>query len=169
MPENRPSSPEAGFSEREFYRREFQGRTLAVTLGSEAGTDIGRLAPVLEDLRGGGARVVVISPDPADLARWLGEEPLAASAPGLEGAVWRAVSATGRAGIHAPAERFGPHCRAVALRLGVFVPPMRLTICPSFPSTRQDSTGPRSPAGRSIWATRWTRWCRSTDCRAASR
>ncbi len=120
MPENRPAIVEAAFSEREFYRREFQGRTLAVALGSEADSDIGRVAPVLEDLTRGGARVVVISPDASDLEGWLGEPPLCSGQPSLEGAVWRAVSAAGRAGIHAPGERFGPHCRAVALRLGVF-------------------------------------------------
>ena len=50
-----------------FYLREFRGRTLAVALPAEEGEAFARIRPVLDDLRGGGSRVLLLSPDAAAL------------------------------------------------------------------------------------------------------
>jgi N-acetylglutamate synthase-like GNAT family acetyltransferase len=97
---------EGGFSEREFYRREFRGRTLA---------------PVVQELLDGGARVVVIAHRPSPAAEYLGAEALVESTPRLEAEVWRRLQADGRVVVTLGAfARFPEGCRDVAERLGVF-------------------------------------------------
>jgi amino-acid N-acetyltransferase len=110
-----------GFSEREFYRREFRGRTLAVTLPRAYEGDAQRLVPVVRELLGAGARVVVIAHRAAPAAELLGAEAVAEGTPRLEAEVWRRLVATGCVVVTlGPFARFPEGCRDVAVRLGVF-------------------------------------------------
>lgn len=118
-----PSAPvdEGDFSERQFYRREFRDRTLAITLPRSYEPEIERLAPVVQALREAGARVVVIAHRPSPACEVLGAEALAESTPRLEVEVWRRLRARGCVVIALGAfSRFPEGCRDVAERLGVF-------------------------------------------------
>jgi len=111
----------AGFSEREFYRREFRGRTLAITLPRAYEPDAAKLVPVVEELVGAGARVVVIAHRAAPAAELLAAEALPESARCFEAEVWRRLRARGRVVVTLGAfARFPEGCRDVAERLGVF-------------------------------------------------
>jgi amino-acid N-acetyltransferase len=108
-----------GFSEREFYRREFQGRALAIALPRPAPVEL--LLPALAELEIAGIRSVLLgSETPAlralDVARIVD-----ARDPRMEGEVWRALKQGPRAGVaiardEVPAQASG----VVARRLGVF-------------------------------------------------
>jgi N-acetylglutamate synthase-like GNAT family acetyltransferase len=114
-------SPPAPFSEREFYLREFRGRTLAVAVPAEEGEGIARIRPVLDDLEAGGSGVLLLSPDAAALQEHLAGRVLSAEHPRLEGEVWRRLRQRSRLGIVAPsADRFVATCRELTLGLGVF-------------------------------------------------
>jgi len=118
-----PPAPrdEDGFSEREFYRREFRGRTLAITLPRTYEGDAQRLVPVVQELCDAGARVVVIAHRASPAAELLGADALAESTPRLEAEVWRRLVARGRVVVTlGPFARFPEGCRDVAVRLGVF-------------------------------------------------
>jgi amino-acid N-acetyltransferase len=108
-----------GFSEREFYLREFRGRTLAIIVSRAEFAE--PLAPVLTELAGAGARSIVIARE-ARILELLATNPvLRASDPRLEGNVWRALHESPRIGIVvARAEDFGDHARELARKLGVF-------------------------------------------------
>jgi N-acetylglutamate synthase-like GNAT family acetyltransferase len=107
-----------GFSEREFYLREFRGRTLAVALpGGTAGELPERL---LADLAREEARVVLLSPEPALLERSGAKDPLRDDAPRLEGEAWRRLREFPRLGILVADDPFAAGCRELALRLGLF-------------------------------------------------
>ena len=108
-----------GFSEREFYLREFRGRTLAIIVSRAEFAE--PLAPVLTELAGAGARSIVIARE-ARILEVLATNPvLRASDPRLEGNVWRALHESPRIGIVvARAEDFGDHARELARKLGVF-------------------------------------------------
>ncbi len=109
------------FSEREFYLREFRGRTLAVALPAEEREAFARIRPVLDDLQGGGSRVLLLSPDAAALEEQLAGCVIFAQQPRLEGEVWRRLRGQPRLGIVLPSgERFAAGCRELAVRLGVF-------------------------------------------------
>ncbi len=111
------TAPAAGFSEREFYLREFRGRTLLLV--HEKG-DVALVAGVLDALAAGGGRAVVASPDETVL-RGLGAMALVDPAdPRLEGEAWRALSAASRIGVLLPKDGLAAAVRAVATRLGVF-------------------------------------------------
>jgi amino-acid N-acetyltransferase len=111
---------EDGFSERDFYRREFRARTLAVTLPRTYESEAGKLTPVVDELCGAGARVVVIAHRASPAAELLGADALAESTPRLEVEVWRRLGGRGRVVIPlGPFARFPEGCRAVAIRLGV--------------------------------------------------
>lgn len=117
----RAAPGDAGFSEREFYRREFRGRTLAVTLPRAYEAEAGKLVPVVQELVDAGARVVVIAHRASPVCELLGAEALAESTPRLEAEVWRRLSAKGRVVVTLGAfARFPEGCRDVAERLGVF-------------------------------------------------
>ena len=73
------------FSEREFYLREFRGRTLAIALPAGEDEAFARIGPVLDDLEGGGSGVLLFSPDAAALEMHLAERVLSAQQPRLEG------------------------------------------------------------------------------------
>ena len=105
------------FSEREFYSREFRGRTLAIGVPEAAPS-----APVLRAvgaLRAGGARVVLLAPA-GGLAEVSGER-VAASGPRLEAEVWRALRADGQVVVELDAGAgFHAAGRAATVRLGIF-------------------------------------------------
>lgn len=105
------------FSEREFYLREFRGRTLLMVLPHAPGP---ALLPVLSALQDDQVRVVLAAPEAAWLEA-LGARPhFDAAGSRLEGEVWRALSATPRVGVLLRPEAPGPQVRALALRLLVF-------------------------------------------------
>ena len=88
-------TPEPGFSEREFYLREFRGRTLAV--GLPPGEDPTPLAEALDALTGGGTRVVLVAAEREPVeklveGRWL-DAALSRYASGLP---WTTRSRTGK-------------------------------------------------------------------------
>ena len=106
-----------GFSEREFYLREFRGRTILLAV---ADAPVREVRPVLDALAQGGARVVVLAPELAWLDA-LGAKPaLDPADPRLEGEAWRALASSPRVGVLVPAGPFATAVRAVALRLGIF-------------------------------------------------
>ena len=108
-----------GFSERDFYLREFRGRTLAIIVSRAEFAE--PLAPVLSELAGAGSRAIVIARE-ARILELLATHPvLRASDPRLEGNVWRALRESPRIGVVvARAEDFGDHARELARKLGVF-------------------------------------------------
>jgi len=109
------------FSEREFYLREFRGRTLAIALPAGERQAFDRIHPVLDDLQGGGSRVLLLSPDAAALEEHLQECVISAQQPRLEGEVWRRLRSWPRLGIAlSSGDRFAAGCRELAVRLGVF-------------------------------------------------
>ncbi len=109
----------AGFSEREFYLREFRGRTLALVVSRADFAE--PIAPVLDDLSAGGARAIVVARDARTLERLEAKPALTATQPRLEGEVWRALHESSRIGIVvARGDDFGDHARELARRLGVF-------------------------------------------------
>jgi amino-acid N-acetyltransferase len=114
-----PEGRASGFSEREFYLREFRGRTLAIIVSRAEFAE--PLAPVLAELASAGARTIVIARE-ARILELLGSRPvLRASDPRLEGNVWRALHESPHIGIVvARAEDFGDHARELARKLGVF-------------------------------------------------
>ncbi len=89
----------AGFSERQFYQQEFRGRTLAIALAQPGEADPALLAPTLATLAEGGARAVVLAAERGRLEKAGAEPVLEASAPRLEGEVWRRLRERGRVGI----------------------------------------------------------------------
>ena len=116
-----PPAGDAGFSEREFYRREFRGRTLALTLPRAYEPEAAKLVPVVEELADAGARVVVIAHRASPAGELLGAEALPESTRLLEAEVWRRLAVRGRVVVTLGAfARFPEGCRDVAERLGVF-------------------------------------------------
>jgi amino-acid N-acetyltransferase len=111
------SAEPGGFSEREFYLREFRGRTLLVV---HPGGDAETLLPVLDVLFRDRARVVVASPSDAVLDSLSAKPVLDPADPRLEGEAWRALSAAPRVGVRLPLDAMAPAVRTVAVRLGVF-------------------------------------------------
>ncbi|MDH3685928.1 MAG: GNAT family N-acetyltransferase [Myxococcales bacterium] len=109
----------APFSEREFYAREFRGRTLAIGAPDPGGAGAESLPLVVEALRLAGARSVVVVPAGAKLG-W--EAPrLSASHPRLEAEVWRALRSGGQVVVEVdPESGFFAESRGVVVRLGIF-------------------------------------------------
>ncbi|HET6303878.1 MAG TPA: GNAT family N-acetyltransferase [Myxococcota bacterium] len=112
-------TPEPGFSEREFYLREFRGRTLAVAL--PRGEDPTPLAEALDALTGSGTRVVLVAAEREPVQKLVEGRWLDAAEERLEAEAWRALRAAPRLGIAVdPALPFLRAVRELALRLGVF-------------------------------------------------
>ena len=115
------ASVPVSFSEREFYLREFRGRTLAIALPAEEGEAFARIGPVLDDLQEGGLRVLLLSPDAAALEEHLAGRVVSTEQPRLEGEVWRRLRGWPRLGIVlSRRDRFAAGCRELAVKLGVF-------------------------------------------------
>jgi len=105
------------FSEREFYLREFRGRTLAVALPASGGS----VDPeVLQTLARGGCRSVVLATGAQALEALGLRCVLSADRPRLEAELWRALRTHSVVGLELPAADFLTHCRGLALRLRVF-------------------------------------------------
>jgi amino-acid N-acetyltransferase len=112
-------TPEPGFSEREFYLREFRGRTLAVAL--PRGEDPVPLSDALDALTGGGTRVVLFAAEREPVEKLVEGRWLDAAGERLEAEAWRALRAAPRLGIAVdPSLPFLRAVRELALRLGVF-------------------------------------------------
>lgn len=105
------------FSERDFYLREFRGRTLMLVY---SGGDELSVRAVLDELSAGGARVVVAAAEDSALRALAVGLILDPADPRLEGEAWRALSATSRVGVRVPSDALAPSVRTVAVRLGVF-------------------------------------------------
>ena len=90
------------YTERDFYRQEFQSRTLLIIAPDLAGPTSVVLGPVLNLLADGGARAVVASPD-ADALEAIGVKPVLDPAhPRLPGEAWRALNAYPLLGLALP-------------------------------------------------------------------
>jgi N-acetylglutamate synthase-like GNAT family acetyltransferase len=114
------AQPPESFSERDFYLRDFRGRTMAIA-APEPGVVAACLAPVLGELASHGARVVVCATRREDLEKLVEGRWLEAGSPRLEAEAWRALRAHPLLGIEiARAAPFLPSVRDLALRLGVF-------------------------------------------------
>ena len=108
------------FSEKGFYLAEFRGRTLALAAPADELASPVDLVGLLQELALNATRVVLISSDPRVLTT-IPETPIvAADVDGLEGAVWHALRASGRAGLCVPgADGFARASGQIAQRLGV--------------------------------------------------
>lgn len=85
------SPPEpARFSEREFYRAEFRGRTMGITVPDVATSQNPALHDVLEELVMNGTKLVLIA-DASVPEAFVPFDEVSIDAPRLEGAVWRAL------------------------------------------------------------------------------
>jgi len=105
------------FSEREFYLREFRGRTLALAVpGGEEGVDPG----VLQELAREGCRSVVLAPAPRFLERLAARPVLSGDHPRLEAELWRSLRGSSVVGVDLGGAEFLSRCGDLALRLGVF-------------------------------------------------
>jgi N-acetylglutamate synthase-like GNAT family acetyltransferase len=114
-------SPPVPFSEREFYLREFRGRTLAIAVPAGERAAFTRIRPVLDDLEVGGSQVLLLSPHAAALDEHVTARVISAQQPRLEGEVWRRFREQPRLGIVVSSgDRFVATCRRLAVELGVF-------------------------------------------------
>jgi N-acetylglutamate synthase-like GNAT family acetyltransferase len=112
----------APFSEKGFYLSEFRGRTLALAAPASELRALAPLESVLKQLEANPTRVVVISSDREALATLPATEVLPDDPrePGLEAAVWRALTRGPRVGLAVAAgDAFAPVCRQIAVRLGL--------------------------------------------------
>jgi amino-acid N-acetyltransferase len=111
----------SGFSEREFYLREFRGRTLAIAVPEAELRQADALSDTLDELTCGGSRVVVLSPDRERLEKLLDGRWLSASKMALEAEVWRALREVPRLGLVVDADRpLLESTRELVVRLGLF-------------------------------------------------
>ncbi len=107
-----------GFSEREFYLREFRGRTMAIAV--EAPEAAPALIPVLETLAAGECRVVLLARRHDAFDKLVDGRWLAQGTPRLEAEVWRRLRAAPLLGVAIQHEGFLDPVRELAVRLGVF-------------------------------------------------
>lgn len=109
------------FSEREFYLREFRGRTLGLALPAPAGSATSQVAEVVAELAAAGARSLLIAAGREALAGLQPGAVLPEGQPRLEAEAWRALRARSSAAVvAAPGQPFPTRCRQLALRLGIF-------------------------------------------------
>jgi N-acetylglutamate synthase-like GNAT family acetyltransferase len=107
-----------GFSERDFYRTEFQGRTLAFALPDAKPDELGPLVQLLDELEANRTRVLVLSTDRAVLEAVSSVLLPAGSDPGWPGPLWRAIRKSARVGLLVPPDEALPTaCRRIVLRL----------------------------------------------------
>jgi N-acetylglutamate synthase-like GNAT family acetyltransferase len=115
------SNRSAPFSEREFYLREFRGRTLAVAIPAGEEDELPTIRRVLDALETSGSGVLLLHPEAAALPEDVAGSPIPERQPRLEGEVWRRLREKARQGV-ALADRasFVAGCRELAVRLGIF-------------------------------------------------
>lgn len=107
------------FSERDFYAREFRGRTLAIGASDPGGAGGASLPRVVDALQAAGARTVLVMPA-GEVPDWASPR-LAAAHPRLEAEVWRALRSGSRVVVEVdPASGFHAASRTVVARLGIF-------------------------------------------------
>jgi N-acetylglutamate synthase-like GNAT family acetyltransferase len=129
-----------GFCERDFYRAEFRGRTLAFALPDAQPSELGPLLTVLEELDANRTRVLLLASDRAVLEALSSVQLAAGTDSSWPGPLWRAIRDCARVGIHvSPDEELAAVCRRIVLRLQL----AKLVWV--------DSTGPlRGPDGQRI-------------------
>jgi N-acetylglutamate synthase-like GNAT family acetyltransferase len=86
----KPSQEPERFSEREFYRQEFRGRTMGITVPDLASSQNPTLHDVLEELVLNGTRVILVA-GPQVPRAFVPYTEVPLDTPRLEGAVWRAL------------------------------------------------------------------------------
>ena len=110
---------ETGFSEREFYKNEFRGRTLGIAL--TGAFDSEPLIAALKELVEGGCRAVVLAPEGEAWPGMIEDRIVPAAQAALEGRVWRALRAGGSCGVALdPSQPLAEGCKVVVRRLGLF-------------------------------------------------
>ncbi len=115
-PEAREAGP--GFSERDFYRTEFRGRTLAFALPDAKPDELGPLVPLLDELEANRTRVLVLSRDRSVLEAVSPVQVSARADAGWPGPLWRAIRQSARVGLLvSPDEELPAACRRIVLRL----------------------------------------------------
>ncbi len=118
MDRPRPAQP---FSERDFYLREFRGRTLGIACRGRSAGDARVLAGVVRTLTRHGTRVVVVSPERRWLESVVGSRVVSSRAADLEPELWRALDGHARAGLVAKRQKaWLEECREAVLRLRLF-------------------------------------------------
>ena len=114
-----PTSAPQNFSERNFYLREFHGRTLALAFAEAALPEVPSIAPVLSDLEANRNSVVVCVPGVLAEDVLPGVPRLADRAEPLAACLWRAFRSSPVVVLELPAEGFVGACHRVALSLGL--------------------------------------------------
>ena len=110
----------APFSEKDFYLREFRGRTLAFCAPASALEAPEALDAVLAELGAGGIRAVVLGVESRALRKLRLAALLPAAGERLEGDAWRGLKEGHAVGIALDPQRpFAAGCREIAVRLGV--------------------------------------------------
>jgi amino-acid N-acetyltransferase len=110
--------PSASFLEKDFYLREFRGRSLAIAVAASDLKSPGALAAVVDELVENGTRVVLISTERAAIDALVEGRFVSAATPRLEAVVWRRLRERPRVGLVVGGSlAFAPACRDVALRL----------------------------------------------------
>lgn len=107
------------FSERDFYLREFRGRTLAVVAERDEDLREASVADSLAMLREHGGRAIVVGSSKPGLelhAACVGP----ADGPRLEGDLWRALAASPIQAVHLEGPGFAAQVRALMTRLRLF-------------------------------------------------
>ncbi len=108
------------FSERDFYLREFRGRTLAIVVPHTQELSRPGVKEALTALRGGGVRVLLIGTDAEGLAGSTREEVTDARARHLEGDLWRAFRSDPVQAVALPGGELAAQVRALCMRLRLF-------------------------------------------------
>ncbi len=118
-PEPMPDPTPQSFSERDFYLREFRGRTLAVVAEREDDLRDASVAETLAMLRENGGRAILVGSSRAALER---HAPCVTPAddPRLEGDLWRALAKTPIQAVALDATAFAAQVRALMTRLRLF-------------------------------------------------
>lgn len=108
----------SGFLEKDFYLREFRGRSLVMAAAAADLRDPRPLLPVLGELSENGTRVVLVSTERGVLEPLVERQILSAATPHLEAVAWRRLRDRPRLGVLIGGSlAFGPACRDTALRL----------------------------------------------------
>lgn len=111
-------TPAPAALEKDFYLREFRGRSLVIAATAADLRDPRPLLPILDELDANGTRGVLISTERAVLDPIVGGQVLSAATPHLEAVAWRRLRERSRLGVLIGGSlAFGPAVRETALRL----------------------------------------------------